>query len=241
MTTRLPRAAAALAVAMTLAAPARAETPIDCANPACETRLSPACLSRVGAGSLPAGDACEAEQSAYVTCLRDVAETCGEIASPTRQSGDAGGCAPEDARQLYADLQTSDDAEALENFAELCAGTAQAGMAVMRAERIRAAEAAARSQAATGLGQFTGQWVPPGFPRAGCPSQLLVSSESGLLFVQAVIDDAFVRLGATKRVEYRRFLMRGEQEMNFEGEPLAMTGLNYTQDDGSVCSFVRPR
>lgn len=218
-----------------LAAPAAAQS-IDCANPACETKLSPACLQRVGAGSLPAGDACGAEQAAYVACLTAVAEQCAAAATPQKS-----GCGPEDAQQLYAELQDSQDAAALETFAKACPGSPQAAIASMRAERLRERQAASLNRRKAGLGQFTGQWVPFGFPEKGCPSQLLISSESGLLFVQAAIDDKLVRLGGTKRMEYRRFLMRGKKQLNFKGEPLAMTELAYTQEDGSTCRYGRPQ
>lgn len=66
---------AASAALLLAAAPAAAE-PVNCADPGCEGKISASCLQRVGAGSLPAGDACAAQQSAYVACLRRVAETC---------------------------------------------------------------------------------------------------------------------------------------------------------------------
>lgn len=54
-----------------------------CANPAtyCGGLIAPACLNRVGAGALPAGDACGAQFAAYKSCLTTAAQTCGGAAN----------------------------------------------------------------------------------------------------------------------------------------------------------------
>ncbi|MEO1328833.1 MAG: hypothetical protein AAFW46_04155 [Pseudomonadota bacterium] len=122
-----------------------AET-IDCAAPRCEARLSATCLQRVGAGSLAAGDACEAEQEAYVACLTAVAEQCG--AAPSASVG-TGVCDAEDARQLWPDLRGSRSVAALEAFAEDCAGTPQATQARLRVEQLRSAGASPSAAPAT--------------------------------------------------------------------------------------------
>lgn len=141
MTTRAlwPAAAAFLTLAA-FAGPAAAQ-PIDCANPSCEAKLSDACLSRLGAGSIAAGDGCDAEQEAYVACLTEVAETC---AAAPQADGAMAACAPEDARQMLAILmEESATPSELEAFAEDCAGTPQANLAALRAERLRTAAEAA--------------------------------------------------------------------------------------------------
>lgn len=121
--------------------PARAQG-VDCANPACETKLSARCLDRVGAGAIKAGDDCAAENAAYVACLRSVAETCGGPAEPQ-----AGACSPADARAEWTRLQTSTDVNQLEALAKFCPNTLHGRLAAARAESVKAEAAAAPAPA----------------------------------------------------------------------------------------------
>lgn len=132
---------------------------IDCAKPGCEARLSTACLSRVGAGSLPKGDACAAEQDAYVACLTAVAEQCGA----RTQAAPEAGCAPEDARQMFDAVKGSGDPTEFDAFAEACPNAPQAKLARLRAKALRAkAQPSARNSGAAPSGaRFAGEWGHP--------------------------------------------------------------------------------
>ncbi len=117
---------------------------VDCDRPACETRVSSSCLSRVGAGVLAAGEDCATEQAAYLACLRRVAETCG--ARP-RSGGAAatGGCSAEDARQMFDAVSASDDPADLDAFVDACPQAPQARLARLKADRLRAEAADPRN------------------------------------------------------------------------------------------------
>ncbi|MEO1328349.1 MAG: hypothetical protein AAFW46_01670 [Pseudomonadota bacterium] len=136
----------------------RAQTAeIDCAAPACEQALSPACLERIGAGAIEArggevGDACASENAAYVACLRAVAETCG---GPALQS--SGACSAEDARAEWARLSQSNAVEELEALAGFCGDTLHGRLAAARAKSLReAASASATSETGGGVGAARG-------------------------------------------------------------------------------------
>ncbi|MEO1328832.1 MAG: hypothetical protein AAFW46_04150 [Pseudomonadota bacterium] len=138
--TRSGSAIGALSCAILLsAAPAPRAQEVDCAAPACESRLSQACLERLGAGTLPEDDVCEPEQTAYLACLTRVIETCG-----SERTALAPRCTSEDARHLWPDVKATDDPEILRRFASDCAGTPHASLATALAARMEQSSASAR-------------------------------------------------------------------------------------------------
>lgn len=77
-----PRARRALASAAALAlsglalAAAPTASAQDCAAPSCGGDISAECLARLAFGAVEQSDACAAEAEAYLSCMRDVAQSC---------------------------------------------------------------------------------------------------------------------------------------------------------------------
>lgn len=228
------------------AGPAAAQ---ECANPACAAALSPACLARIGAGALPAGDGCAAEQDAYVACLRAVAERCGDAAAP--QGGETL-CAPEDARAEWARLQTSSDVAQLRAFAEVCSTTLQGRLAAARVESLTTAKpAAAPSASGGGGGLFGRQPSPPGpdvavRPEGSGADSALTGARDCLLPENAAIARGAWRLQTrTGGFGQRSLLVAGrpsEASDNFVGLEYTATSngwFRYRTADGTTRTMFR--
>lgn len=134
---------------------AQAQNVDMCADPGgfCSRSVSADCLSRFGAGSIASSseetastqsDSCPGQLAFYRDCVAAAAEQCG--GATNRVQTPRGGCAPEDARELWRDVKESAVPEELEAFAEACQGSPQARLAATRARLLRAGEAAKSSQ-----------------------------------------------------------------------------------------------
>ncbi len=220
------RAAFALALSAAgalLSASPRPAYAQDCADPRCEALVSAACLQRVGAGALPASDACAAENAAYVACLRQVAERCSGAAP---QTGGAG-CTAEDARLEWERLRDSADIAALEVLGQFCADTLQGRLAAARAEQLKAAPARSAPAAAAARPP---EDVDPRYDNS--PSDRIVGAVGDLRITDA--RDCFVPETQTFRMGAWRMQMARTASTLFDSRYLAFAA----EDASDRFSFV---
>ena len=109
----------------------------------------PQCLNRVGAGSTEIdgsedaafAEACNGQLDRYRSCLGSIAQLCGDF-----NAGDgatrSGGASASEMLAVWAEIKDSQDADALEAFANNFSGAALATLAEKRAADIRAQGAA---------------------------------------------------------------------------------------------------
>lgn len=149
-----PRAAALFAVAGVLAAAISAPRSVSaqegvCANPGgfCARTVDAACLDRVGAGAIPAGemaddDACRAQLVTYRDCLALIAAQCPGAGPPEPETPAAPAPGGPSALEIWAEIKDVEDADVLEAFAASYPDSPLAVLARKRAEALRAASAA---------------------------------------------------------------------------------------------------
>ncbi|MBX2854362.1 MAG: SUMF1/EgtB/PvdO family nonheme iron enzyme [Rhodobacteraceae bacterium] len=122
---------------------------------------------RVGAGAVGVDDVaargdCAAQFASYRDCLADVARECAGPGAGAGQGG-ASSCTNEDARQLYAPLAESDNADALTLFIQTCPNSPQANFARLRLQGLQGAAAPAPEPSAVPAVEPSAP-PPPAFP-----------------------------------------------------------------------------
>ncbi|MEO1291254.1 MAG: WD40 repeat domain-containing protein [Pseudomonadota bacterium] len=157
---------AVMSLGLLLAAPARPETAgtetAFCADPAgtCAALIPPACLNRLGAGSIAADDlsastdACPAAMSAYSQCLARAARECSAAPDAGAQpaSTASGACSPERVDRLWTRVEERADCGSYAAFLRACPDAIWAPLAESERQRLgcdRAAEPRASSASAT--------------------------------------------------------------------------------------------
>lgn len=205
-------------ITATASVAAKAQTLCEDPSTYCRQQLDAACIQRerVGAGAIAADDVaagtdCAAQFDRYRECLGRVPTECGDRAPEASAA-----CSPEDARQLYASIETSDDRAVLEAFIEACPGTPQALLAGVRLQRL--GDAAAAPRQTTTPGPTPGETfrdcphcpemvaIPGGSFSMGAPlSDLARTIDEGPPRMVRIAPFAMGRTEVT-RGEYRRFV-----------------------------------
>ena len=156
--------------------PAMAQSSL-CAEPTafCQRQLSPACVNRLGAGSIAteAPAVCDAELNNYRECLALVASQCGatddSAGGASRGAGDAATMT-----MIWNEVKDSGDVAALESFAETYPGTPLAALARRKVDELRGGGGQNAALAAACIEAFAA--VQPFLEKATSEGRALVAS-----------------------------------------------------------------
>ena len=130
------------AMAALVSGAARAED--VCENPSrtCGARISPGCLEKFGAGTLPvaAQAECGGQFEEYRACLVEVVSQCGG-AAPAQPAAVApsAGCDAQTGRELWAMAEQENDCAAFDAFLRACPNSPRAAFAEDRRRRLNCA------------------------------------------------------------------------------------------------------